>query len=183
MINIWVCMPIYHPNEWYWGPFTTPGGGVKNHRENSAIYRPYINPGVFGTKDPVRGRAANMGSKISLLVYEWPLLNAKFSIWMDRFFKIFPNLSQNWLKFLKENKILEKSGPGDFAQNLAQNWADWYMNGSLFRGLCLETLVFVWVYFQIPRRHVPTKTKLAYEKVLRPNFSKIHCSNPCVFSV
>ena len=36
-------------------------------------------------------------------------------------------LSQNWLKF---KKILEKLG--DFAQNLAQNWSDWYMNGSLF---------------------------------------------------
>ena len=51
---------------------------------------------------------------------------------MGRFFKIFPNLSQNW--------------------------ADWYMNGSLF----LEKLVFVWVYFQISWWHVPTKTKLEY---------------------
>ena len=59
---------------------------------------------------------------------------------MGRFFKISPNLSQNWLKF---QKILEKSG--DFAQNLAQNWSDWYMNGSLF----IEKLVFVWVFFQI----------------------------------
>ena len=72
---------------------------------------------------------------------------------MGRFFKIFPNLSQNWLK---SNKIYEKSG--DFAQYLAQNWFDWYMNGSLF----LEKLVFVWVYFQIPLRHIPTKTKLEY---------------------
>ena len=57
---------------------------------------------------------------------------------MGRFFKIFPNLSQNWLKF---KKILEKSG--DFAQNLAQNWADWYMNGSLFLekfGICMGLL-------------------------------------------
>ena len=30
------------------------------------------------------------------------------------------------------------------------------MNGSLF----LEKLVFVWVYFQILRRHLPTKTKI-----------------------
>ena len=42
-------------------------------------------------------------------------------------FKIWPNLSQNWLKF---KKILEKVG--NFVQNLAQNWADWYMNGLLF---------------------------------------------------
>ena len=69
------------------------------------------------------------------------------------FFKIFPNLSQNWLKF---KKIYEKSG--EVAQNLAQNWANWYIIWSLF----LENFVFVWVYFQILRRHVPTKTKLEY---------------------
>ena len=60
------------------------------------------------------------------------------------------NLSQNWLKF---KKILEKIG--NFVQNLAQNWANWYMNGLLF----LEKLVFVWVYFQI---RGGTKTKLEY---------------------
>ena len=69
---------------------------------------------------------------------------------MGRFFKIWPNLSQNWLKF---KKILEKIG--NFVQNLAQNWANWYMNGLLF----LEKLVFVWVYFQI---RGGTKTKLEY---------------------
>ena len=72
---------------------------------------------------------------------------------MGWIFKSSPNLSQNWLKF---KKIWEKSG--DFDQNLAKNWTDWYMNGSLF----LEKLVFVWVYFQIPWRHLPTKTKLEY---------------------
>ena len=46
---------------------------------------------------------------------------------MSQFFKIWPNLSQNWLKF---KKILEKIG--NIVQNLAQNWADWYMNGLLF---------------------------------------------------
>ena len=62
------------------------------------------------------------------LVYEWVI------------FQIWSNLSQNWLKF---KKILGKIG--NFVQNLAQNWADWYMNGLLFP----EELVFVWVYFQI----------------------------------
>ena len=80
---------------------------------------------------------------------------------MGQFFKIWPNLSQNWLKF---KKILRKIG--SFVQNLAQNWADWYMNGLLF----LEKLVFVWVYFQIPWRHIPTKTKLEYP----PELSSIH---------
>ena len=46
---------------------------------------------------------------------------------MGRFFKFFPNLSPNWLRF---KKILEKSC--DFAQNFAPYRADWYMNGSLF---------------------------------------------------
>ena len=60
---------------------------------------------------------------------------------------------QNFSKFepilacLKSKKILEKSG------DLAQNWADWYINGSLF----LEKWVFVWVYFQILQQHIPTK--------------------------
>ena len=64
------------------------------------------------------------------------------------------NLVCEWVNFLK--KILEKLD--DFAQNVAQNWTDWYMNGSLF----LEKLVFVWVYFQILWRLIPTKTKLKY---------------------
>ena len=46
---------------------------------------------------------------------------------MGRFFKIWPNLSQNWPKF---KKILEKMGT--FVQILAQNFADWYMNGYFF---------------------------------------------------
>ena len=74
-------------------------------------------------------------------------------MWMGQFFKIFPNLSKNCLKF---KKILEKSGC--LGQNLAQNKADWYMNGSIF----LEKLVFVWVYFQILWRYSPTKTTLEY---------------------
>ena len=48
--------------------------------------------------------------------------------------QFFPNFPKFEPKFLK---ILEKSG--DFAQNLAQIWANWYMNRSLF----LEKLVFV----------------------------------------
>ena len=82
-----------------------------------------------------------------------PLQNAKFGIWMGWFFKVPQIWGKIWLKF---KKILEKSG--DFAQNLAKNWTDWYMNGLLF----LEKLVFVWVYFQIPWRHIPTNTKLEY---------------------
>ena len=46
-----------------------------------------------------------------------------FGICMGQFFKIFPDLSQNW--------------------------ANWYMDGSCF----LEKLVFIWVYFQILWQH------------------------------
>ena len=78
------------------------------------------------------------------LVYEW----VEFS-------KIFSNLSQNWLKlfFLKYGKS------GDFAQF-------WHKIGptgtQMGQSLFLEKLLFVWVYFQIPRWHIPTKTKLEY---------------------
>ena len=76
--------------------------------------------------------------KMQNLVYEW----------VD-----FSKFSENWLKF---GNNLEKSG--NLTQNFTQNCFDWYMNGSLF----LEKLVFVWVYFQILQRHIPTKTKLEY---------------------
>ena len=54
------------------------------------------------------GCAANMGSKISLLEYEWPLI--KYKIWYmnGQFFKICPNMSQNWLKLRKfwKNQVI-----------------------------------------------------------------------------
>ena len=101
--------------------------------------------GGYLVQKTLRGCAANMGSKISLLVYEWPLIKCKIWYMNGLIFKKFRNLSRFW-------KI------GWFCSNLAKNWTDWYMNGSLF----LEKFVFVWVYFQIPWRHIPTKTKLEY---------------------
>ena len=111
------------------------------------------NPGGYLVQKTLRGCAANMGSKISLLVFMndplscYEMQNLVYE-WVN-----FSKFGQNWLKF---KKILEKIG--NFVQNLAQNWADWYTNGLLF----LEKLVFVWVYFQILWRHIPTKTKLEY---------------------
>ena len=141
-----------------------------------------------------------MGSKISLLVNECPLIKCK--IWYMNG-SIFQNLSQicsNVRTFWKKLVILFKFVHfifvqicsnlcilfcfilvfyfGNFVQicafyfcsnlfkfvhfifvqNCAQNWADWYLNGLLF----LEKLVFEWVCFQIPWRHIPTKTKLEY---------------------
>ena len=97
------------------------------------------------TQGGTQYKSANMGSKISLLVYEWPLIKCKLGICMCRFFKICPKLSHIWLRF-KKNFFKNQ---GDFAQNLAQNWTDWYMNGSHF----LEKLLFVWVYLQILWQH------------------------------
>ena len=64
-------------------------------------------------------------SKISLLVYEWPLIRKQNLVyeWVN-FYKFEPKLAQILKIFL------EKSG--DFAQNLTQNGSNWYINGSLF---------------------------------------------------
>ena len=98
----------------------------------------------------LQGCAANMGSKISLLVYKmtpYKMQNLVYE-WVD-----FSKFGQIWAK-IGSKKIYEKISI--FIQNLTQNWADWYMNGLRF----LEKQVFVWVYFQILWRHIPTKTKL-----------------------
>ena len=61
-------------------------------------------------KDPIC--AANMGSKISLLVYEWPLIKCK--IWymngliFQKFPKFEPKLGSNLRKFCKNRVILLK---------------------------------------------------------------------------
>ena len=94
---------------------------------SSCWHSPLWFPGGYLVQKTLRGCAANMGSNISLLVYEWPLIKCKICIWMGWFFKSSPNVSQIWLKF---KKILEKLG--DFAQNLAKK---------------LERLVYEWVTF------------------------------------
>ena len=73
------------------------------------------------------GCATNMGSKISLLVYEWPLVKCRIWYMNGSIFKIGSNLR----KFRKKLVILFKIWP-----KIA---ADWYINGLLF----LEKLVFV----------------------------------------
>ena len=82
----------------------------------------------FWREKTLRGRTTNMGSKISLLVYEWPLILCKILVY-------------EWVNFSKCPQIWAKIGSKfttfwgekrDFAENLGQNWADWYMKGSLF---------------------------------------------------
>ena len=76
----------------------------------------------------------------------------------------FSKFSQTWLKF---KKILEKSG--DFAQSLAQNWADWYINGSLF---LLEKLVYL---------HGSTFKFCGNMSLLKPNLSTPTCKHVVKF--
>ena len=76
------------------------------------------------------------------------LWNANFGIWLGCFFTI---LSQTRLKF---RYIFEKLG--DFGQTLLRPISIWWWMGHFF----LDKLVFVWVYFQIPWWHIPTKNKL-----------------------
>ena len=54
-------------------------------------------------------------------------------------FQKFPKFEQNWLKFKNSWVILLKV---------------WPKIEQIGRSLFLEKLVFVWVYFQIPRRHL-----------------------------
>ena len=78
--------------------FQTEGGGVKG----------------YSVQKTLQGCATNMGSKISLLVYEWPLIKCK--IWYMNGL-----IFLNWLKF---TEILGKKS-GAFAQNLVQKWTNW----------------------------------------------------------
>ena len=92
--------------------------------------------------------AAIMGSKISLFVYEWPLI--KCTIWYMNglIFKICPNLSQNILgNFGKNRWFCSKFGPQ--LDWLVYEWVTF----SWKIGICMGLLQILW-------RHIPTKTKL-----------------------
>ena len=103
-------------------------------------------------------RATSMGSKISLLV-----------IWMTAYKK--PNLVYKWVDFSKSPQTWAKIGLdlrkfwkicGRLFKIFAQNWADWYINGSKF----LENLVFTWYFyrstFKVCGSTSLPKTKLEY---------------------
>ena len=76
--------------------------------------------GGFSVQKTLVACVANMGNKISLFVYEWPFIKCK--IWRVNG-SIFQNFPKIWA-------IFENSG--DCAQNFSKNWANWYMNRSLF---------------------------------------------------
>ena len=88
----------------------------------------WIGGGGYLVQKTLQRCAANMGSKINLLVYEWPLIRCK--IWYMNG-SIFPNLSQNWLKF---KKILEKIC--NFVHGIWMSYfflKNWYLYGSTFK--------------------------------------------------
>ena len=68
--------------------------------------------GEYSVQKTLQGRAANMGSKISLLVYEWPLIKCRNLYMNGLIFQNFQKFERNWLKF---KKILEKSGEREVA--------------------------------------------------------------------
>ena len=63
------------------------------HQQKTKIEDAEWDGGILSTKDPM-GLASNMGSKISLLVYEWPLIKCKIWVheWVD-----FSKSSQIWI--------------------------------------------------------------------------------------
>ena len=82
-------------------------------------YNGILIPGGYLVQKTLQGCDANMGSKISLLVYEWVDFSKVPQIWAK--------IGSNLWKFWKNQVILLKT--------------DRYMNGLLF----LEKLVFVWM--------------------------------------
>ena len=80
---------------------------------------------------------------------------------MGRFFKIASSLSKFW----KNRAVLLKI------------WSKIRSIGILTGRFFLEKLVFVWVYFQISRRHLLTQTKLEHH-VLPPHPGRISIDIP-----
>ena len=116
-------------------------------------------PRGYSVQKTFLGCAANMSSKISLLVYEWPPYKMQ-------------NLVYEWIDFSKFSQIWAKIG-----SNLRKFWKHWVILlkiwlrieqiGIWMSHFFLKKLVFVWVYFQIRRWHIPTKTKFEYPPGMR----------------
>ena len=107
------------------------------------------------------GCVVNSSSKIIRLVFQWPLIFAKFRIWMGWFFKIFLNLRKNQETLVV--KIWSKIGQIGiwichfFLKNC-------YMYGSTFNS----------------KQHTPTKSKLQYPLVKHALFSVYKIMHTCI---
>ena len=99
----------------------------------SILYQQW-NPGGYLVQKTLQGCATNMGSKISLLVYEWPLI--KCTIWYMNGL-IFQNLAKfgsNLRKFCTKLVICSK-----FGQKLGQLVYEW-VTFSWKTGICVGLL-------------------------------------------
>ena len=110
--------------------------------------------GGYSVWKTLRGCTANMGSKISLFVYKWPLMKCKIWCMNGLIFQNFPKFDPNWLKF---KKILEKSWV-----ILLKSWRKIGRIGILMGHFFLKNWYLYGIYFQTLRWHIPTKTKLEY---------------------
>ena len=96
--------------------------------------------GGYLVQKTLRGCATNMGSKIGLLVYEWPLIKCK--IWYMNGL-IFQNLAKFWAKigsnlrkFWKKLAILFKIWPKIEPIGIWMGYSfleNWYLYGSSFK--------------------------------------------------
>ena len=102
--------------------------------------KPYQSPGGYLVQKTLRGCAANMGSKISLLIYEWPLINCK--IWymngsiFQNLTKFEPKIGSNIRKFWKKMVILFKIWPKIGPIGIWMGYLflkKWYLYGSTFK--------------------------------------------------
>ena len=111
--------------------------------------------GGYSVQKTLWKHAANMGSKISLLVYEWPLIKCRIWYMNGSIFQTFPKfqpkLAQIFKKFGKIRQFCSKFGP-----KLGWVVYEW-VTFSCKIGICMG-LLSQW--------HIPTKTKLEYPQAL-----------------
>ena len=94
----------------------------------------------YSVQKTLRGRAANMDSKISLLVYEWPLIKCR--IWymngsiFQNFPKFEPKIGSNLRNFWKNLAILLKTWPKIWPTGIWMGHfflKNWYLYQSTFK--------------------------------------------------
>ena len=107
------------------------------------MWKSFIHSGGGGgylVQKTLRGCAANMGSKISLLVYEWPIIKCK--IWymngsiFSKFGQIWAKIGSNLRKFWKKLVILFKIWPKIGPIGILMGYfflKNWYLYGSTFK--------------------------------------------------
>ena len=100
----------------------------------------HMSPGGYLVQKTLRGCAANMGSKISLLVYEWSPIKCKNLVyeWVDfsKVPQIWAKIGSNLRKFWEKRWFCSK-----FGQKLDRlvyewvtfSWKNWYLYGSTFK--------------------------------------------------